>query len=99
MVKQIDYVSDEHKLAAKKLADKYVGREGEPPWVVGRAKAGRLQDLNDDDRQHLRFCLDVIRKGLMSPIANREGANACLDFVVAVIDRDYNLYRGGPPPA
>jgi hypothetical protein len=91
-----------HSLAMKKLADKYVGRRGEPPSLSSRRAAQRNQDLNDDDRKHLKWCLDIIRNGLLRHDAQAQAdAHAALDFIVAVLDRDYNLYverklRGDP---
>jgi hypothetical protein len=76
----------------RKVADKYIGRRGEPPSLFSRKSAQRKQDLNDDDRKHLKFCLDIIRNGLLKGKAQAD-AHAALDFLVAVIDRDYALYR------
>jgi hypothetical protein len=77
-------------LAAKKRADAYVGRDGRPPSVLDAAREGRRQDLNDDDRKHLKFCLDALRKD----ISFDERLEACLDFVEAILNRDYDLKRG-----
>jgi hypothetical protein len=77
----------------RKLADKYVGRHGEPPSLSLRQAASRSQDLNDDDRKHLKWCLDVIGIGLGSKNAKeRANAQAALDFIGELLDRDYNLY-------
>ena len=79
----------------KKLADKYVGRHGEPPSLLSRRRAARHQDLNDDDRKHLKWCLDVLRNGLLRRDARAlADAHTALDFIVALLDRDYALYRG-----
>lgn len=84
-----------HRLAMKKLADRYIGRRGEPPSLISRRAAARAQDLNDDDRRHLRWCLDLVRQGLLKTDAKtRADAHTALDFIVAVLDRDYGLYRG-----
>lgn len=81
------------RLAMKKLADKYVGRRGELPSLSSRRAAASSQDLNDDDRRHLKFCLDVIGVGLGSRNAKeRADAQAALDFIAELLDRDYNLY-------
>lgn len=78
------------KLAAKKRADLYVGREGQLPSIVDAAREGRRQDLNDDDRKHLKYCLALLRKD----ISFDERLEACLDFVEAILNRDYDLQRG-----
>lgn len=77
-------------LAAKKRADAYVGRDGRLPSVLDAAREGRRQDLNDDDRKHLKFCLETLRKD----ISFDERLEACLDFVEAILDRDYGLSKG-----
>jgi hypothetical protein len=82
------------KLASKKLADAYVGRDGQPPSILARAKEGARQDLNDDDRKHLSFCLAALRKD----ISFDERLEACLDFVEAILDRDYDLKKGTERP-
>lgn len=88
-----DVELETHKLAMRKLADRYVGRRGEPPSLISRQKAARSQDVNDDDRKHLKWCLDAIHHG----IAQGKGriptdARAALEFVEALLDRDYHLY-------
>jgi hypothetical protein len=78
------------KLAAKKRADAYVGRDGSLPSILAAAKEGARQDLNDDDRKHLKFCLAALRKD----ISFDERLEACLEFVEAILNRDYQLDRG-----
>lgn len=81
------------RLAMKKLADKYIGRRGEPPSLLSRRASARRQDLNDDDRKHVKWCLDIIRNGLLKRDAKAQtDAHTALDFIVAILDRDYNLY-------
>jgi hypothetical protein len=88
-----DVAEASRRLAMRKLADKYVGRHGEPPSLSSRRAAARAQDLNDDDRKHLKWCLDVIAIGLGSRnMKERADAVAALDFVGELLDRDYNLY-------
>lgn len=77
-------------LAAKKRADAYVGRDGALPSILAAAKEGARQDLNDDDRKHLKYCLAALRKD----ISFDERLEACLDFVEAILNRDYDLKRG-----
>jgi hypothetical protein len=82
-----------HSLATKKLADKYIGRHGEPPSLFSRRAAARQQDLNDDDRKHLKWCLSALERGLSrGKIEHFADAKAALDFVSALLERDYNLY-------
>jgi hypothetical protein len=57
---------------------------------LAAAKEGARQDLNDDDRKHLKFCLAALRKD----ISFDERLEACLDFVEAILNRDYQLDRG-----
>ena len=84
-------LTEEDRLATRKLADRYVNRKGGAPSMMEAAKAARHQDLNDDDRRHLKFCLKTIRKALtlMPP----GPAEACMDFVEALLDRDYRLHN------
>jgi hypothetical protein len=82
-----------HSLATKKLADKYIGRHGEPPSLFSRQLAARQQDLNDDDRKHLKWCLGAIERGIArGKIEQFKDAQAALDFITALLERDYNLY-------
>jgi hypothetical protein len=83
-------VTLEYKLASKKLADRYVRRDGGRPSIVDAVKAGRFQDLNDDDRRHIRFCLKTISTRLGAPPSDGHDA---LEFIVLLLDRDYKLYR------
>jgi hypothetical protein len=83
-------VTLEEKLASKKLADRYVRRDGGRPSIIDAVKAGRFQDLNEDDRRHIRFCLKTISKQLGLPPSE---AHDALEFVVLLLDRDYKLYR------
>jgi hypothetical protein len=86
----------------KKLADKYVGRRGEPPSLSSRRVAAKQQDLNDDDRKHLKWCLNAIERGITrGKIEQFKDAQAALDFISALLERDYNLnperqLRGDP---
>ena len=80
---------DELKLATMKLADRYLGRRGEPPSVLSANRAAKAQALNDDDRQHLRWCIKVLRNA----IGRDRDARAAMEFIEAVLDRDYALYR------
>ncbi len=82
------------KLAMKKLADRYVGRRGEPPSLALRKAAARAQDLNDDDRKHLRWCLETLRV-----VAWGREVSAAFDFIEAVLARDYGLQLGVERPA
>ena len=77
------------KLAMKKLADRYVGRRGEPPSLAARKAAARNQDLNDDDRKHLQWCIETLRI-----VAWGKEVTAAFEFIEAVLARDYDLYRG-----
>jgi hypothetical protein len=86
-----DVAEASRRLAMRKLADKYVGRNGEPPSLSSRRAAARAQDLNDDDRKHLRWCLDQLNKAAWGN-ATIKDARAALDFVTALLERDYNLY-------
>lgn len=87
------------KLAMKKLADRYVGRAGEPPSLRARQKAAKSQDLTEDDRKHMRWSLDVVRHGLLRKDATATmDAHAALDFIVAILARDYGLYLGVERP-
>ena len=80
-------------LAQKKVADKYIGRKGEPPSLASRKAAARQQDLVDDDRKHLKWCLDAIERGIArGKIEHFKEAQAALDFITALLERDYNLY-------
>ena len=83
-----------HKLATKKLADRYIGRRGEPPSLFSQRLAARQQDLNDDDRKHIKWCLGAIKRGIASGGTARAEADAraALDFITALLERDYNLY-------
>lgn len=58
-----------------------------------RHRAARAQDLGDDDRKHLQWCLYIIRDCLITKRDARTlvVAHAALDFVVALLDRDYGL--------
>lgn len=85
-----NHVTLADRLAAKKRADVYVGRDGQPPSALQAAKDGRRQDLNDDDRKHLKFCLAALRKD----ISFDGRLEACLEFVEAILNRDYQLDRG-----
>jgi hypothetical protein len=81
------------KLAMRKLADKYIGRRGEPPSLSSRRAAARQQDINDDDRKHLKWCLAAIERGFArGKIEHFKEAQSALDFVSALLERDYNLY-------
>ena len=86
----IQKVTLEDRLASKKLADRYVRRDGGRPSIVDAIKAGRFQDLNEDDRKHIRWCLKTIEKQLGFPPSD---AHDALEFVVLLLDRDYKLYR------
>jgi hypothetical protein len=86
----IQKVTLEDKLASKKLADRYVRRDGGRPSIVDAVKAGRFQDLNEDDRKHIRFCLKTISRKLGVPPSE---AHDALEFVVLLLDRDYKLYK------
>jgi hypothetical protein len=58
-----------------------------------RRSASRQQDLNDDDRKHLKWCLEAIEKGISrGKIEKFADAMAALDFITALLERDYNLY-------
>jgi hypothetical protein len=88
-----DVAEETRKLAMKKLADKYVGRHGEPPSLFSRRVAGKQQDLNDDDRKHLKWCLNALERGISrGKIEHFKEAQAALDFLSALLDRDYNLH-------
>jgi hypothetical protein len=82
-------VTEADRLASKKLADRYVNRKGGPPSMVERARAGRRQDLNDDDRRHLKFCLGELRRVCKPGTV----ADTCLDFIEALLQHDYRLYN------
>jgi hypothetical protein len=86
---RVPIVTEADRLASKKLADRYVNRKGGPPSMVERARAGRHQDLNDDDRRHLKFCLKTILKALTP----ESEAELCLTYVEALLQRDYRLYN------
>jgi hypothetical protein len=76
------------RLASQKLADRYINRKGGAPSALTAARDARQQNLNDDDRRHLKFCLREIRNVcLRSSIAE-----TCFDFVEALLDRDYKLF-------
>ena len=83
-------VTLEERLASKKLADRYVRRDGGHPSIIDAVKAGRFQDLNEDDRKHIRFCLKTIERRLGAPPSE---AHDALEFIVLLLDRDYKLYR------
>ena len=85
---RVPILTEADRLASKKLADRYVNRKGGAPSMMEAAKAARHQDLNDDDRRHLKFCLKTLRWSLRP----KSEAEACLDFVQALLDRDYRLY-------
>jgi hypothetical protein len=88
-----DVAEETRRLAMKKLADKYVGRHGEPPSLFSRRADARLQDLNDDDRKHLKWCLAALERGIArGNIEKFADAKAALDFIAALLERDYNLY-------
>lgn len=89
-----DVEKDTHRLATKKLADKYIGRRGEPPSLSLRRAAARSQDLNDDDRKHLRWCLEALRV-----VARGRDVSAAFGFIEAILTRDYALDRGVEPLA
>jgi hypothetical protein len=78
-----------HKLATKKLADRYIGRRGEPPSLSSQRLAATQQDLNDDDRKHLRWCLETLRI-----VAWGKEVEAAFEFIEALLVRDYALDRG-----
>jgi hypothetical protein len=78
------------RLASKKRADAYITRDGQAPSALSAAADGKRQDLNDDDRRHLMFCLKTLREAIFS---NDERLEACLDFVEALLTRDYDLSR------
>jgi hypothetical protein len=80
----------EERLAAKKRADRYIARDGSAPSILSRRRDGRRQDLNDDDRRHLRFCLSVLRLR----VAHQEEAKDCLEYIQAILERDYGLSKG-----
>lgn len=82
-----------HKLAMKKLADRYVGRRGEPPSLALRKAAARAQDLTEDDRQHLKWCIETLRI-----VAWGKEVGAAFDYIEAVLSRDYGLQRGVERP-
>jgi len=84
-----DIEKEAHRLATQKLADKYLGRRGEPPSVLLAKRYGARQDLNEDDRKHLKWCFDQLRELCGS---YRE-SKAAFEFIEAVIDRDYDIYR------
>lgn len=81
------------KLAMKKLADRYVGRRGEPPSLHLRKAAARAQDLNDDDRKHLKWCIETLRV-----VAWGKEVGAAFDYIEAVLSRDYGLHLGVERP-
>ena len=83
-------VTLEDRLASKKLADRYVRRDGGRPSIVDAVRAGRFQDLNEDDRRHIRWCLKTISRRLGEPPSE---AHDALEFVVLLLDRDYKLYK------
>jgi hypothetical protein len=88
-----DVEEDTRRLAMRKLADKYIGRHGEPPSLFSRRLAGKQQDLNDDDRKHIKWCLGAIERGIArGKIEQFKDAQAALDFITALLERDYNLY-------
>lgn len=82
----------QQKLAMRKRADAYISRDGAPPSVLSRAKSGKHQDLNDDDFKHLKWCLKMMRAELLG--ARSAGGIAALEFVEAILTRDYALDRG-----
>jgi hypothetical protein len=49
--------------------------------------------LNDDDRKHLRWCLVQLHKSISGGGKIKDG-RAALDFVAALLERDYNLNPG-----
>jgi hypothetical protein len=81
------------RLATKKRADAYIGRDGQAPNVREAAREGRRQDMNEDDRKHLRFCLAQLR----SAVGRDLDRHACLDFVEAILEHDYELSRMRAP--
>ena len=83
-----------HRLAMKKRADKYIGRAGEPPSLLSRAKYGRDQDTNDDDRRHLRWCLRTIR----AELGRGSIGHDALAFIEVLLNRDYALNKGADLP-
>jgi hypothetical protein len=83
-----------NKLATKKLADRYIGRRGEPPSLTLRRAAGRAQDVNDDDRHNLKWAIQTLRLA----VDRAEMAGAALDFLEALLTRDYGLDRGVERP-
>lgn len=86
-----------HKLTTKKLADRYIGRRGEPPSLTSRRAAARSQDLNDDDRKHLKWCLGTLSGAIVGKGTTGK-ARAALEFVTALIERDYDINRGVSRP-
>jgi hypothetical protein len=86
--RRVPILTEADRLASKKLADRYVNRKGGPPSMREAARAGRAQDLNDDDRKHLKFCLGELHR----VCAHGTIAETCLDYVEALLQRDYRLY-------
>lgn len=86
-----DVAEASQRQAMKKLADKYIGRRGEPPSHSLKRAVGK--DVTADDRSHLKWCLDVVGIGIGSknPVELRK-AQAVLDFISELLDQDYNLY-------
>lgn len=77
------------KLAAKKLADRYVRRDGARASFIDAQLAGRMQDLNDDDRKHLRWCVGAIYKAIgQAP----SPALDALTFIDTFLDANFRIY-------
>ena len=85
----IAQVSEADRLATRKLADRYINRKGGSPSMREAARDARHQDLNDDDRKHLKWCL---RRLLSAVYGSGEQNVAAFEFVEALLDRDYRLY-------
>ncbi len=81
-----------HRQATKKLADKYVGRRGEPPSLSLRPPSAPPQELNDDDRHRLQWCLDQLKVAAWGQL------EAPYQFIEAILNRDYGLDRIRPRP-
>jgi hypothetical protein len=77
------------QLALRKRADAYIGRDGQPPNICDAARAGRRQDLNDDDRRHIRFCLNKLKHAVEGQAVLMD----CLVFIEALLERDYDINR------
>lgn len=57
-----------------------------------RHNSARAQDVSDDDRKHLRWCLGKLNHFVVfRHKSNNTEEVAALDFITAILVRDYGL--------